>query len=152
MTACAGVYAVGDCIDGPMLAHKGFEEGVAVAELLAGKAGHVNYATIPGIVYTWPEAAFVGATEERLKEQGIVYASGSFPFKPNGRAMAMDCTDGFVKILADKATNAVLGVHILGPQASELIAEAVSVMEFGGSAEDIARTVHASSDFVGSNP
>jgi len=142
ITVCEGVYAVGDCIDGPMLAHKGFEEGVAVAELLAGKAGHVNYATIPGIVYTWPEAAFVGATEERLKEQGIAYSSGSFPFKPNGRAMAMDSTDGFVKILADKATDAVLGVHILGPQASELIAEAVSVMEFGGSAEDIARTVH----------
>jgi dihydrolipoamide dehydrogenase len=126
-----------------MLAHKAFDEGVAVAEIIAGKAGSVNYATIPGIVYTSPEVAYAGATEDSLQERGIAFTSGSFPFKANGRALAMGSTDGFVKILADAATDAVLGVHIIGPSASELIAEAVAVMEFGGSGEDIARTVHA---------
>ncbi|HUI93514.1 MAG TPA: dihydrolipoyl dehydrogenase [Chitinivibrionales bacterium] len=143
MTACDGVYAAGDCVPGPMLAHKAFEEGIAVVETIAGKAGHVDYATIPGVVYTSPEIAFVGATEENLKERGIAFAAGSFPFRANGRASAMGATDGFVKVLSDAATDAVLGVHIVGPVASELVAEAVSVMAFGGSAEDIARTVHA---------
>jgi dihydrolipoamide dehydrogenase len=143
MTRCDGVFAIGDCIPGPMLAHKAFDEGVAVAEIIAGKAGSVNYSTIPGVVYTSPEVASVGATEENLTERGIVFATGSFPFKANGRALAMDATDGFVKILSDAATDAVLGVHIVGPSASELIAESVSVMEFGGSGEDIARTIHA---------
>ena len=143
MTECDGVYAIGDCIEGPMLAHKGFEEGSAVAEILAGLPGLVDYRTIPGVVYTSPEVAFVGATEESLKERGVSYTVGSFPFRANGRSLAMTMTDGFVKVLADAATDAVAGVHIIGPSASELIAEAVSVMAFGGSAEDIARTVHA---------
>jgi dihydrolipoamide dehydrogenase len=143
MTKCVGVYAIGDCVEGPMLAHKGFEEGAAVAEILAGLPGLVNYKTIPAVVYTSPEAASVGATEENLKERGVAYTAGIFYFKANGRALAMDMPDGFVKVLADAATDAVLGVHSIGPLASELIAEAVSVMEFGGSAEDIARTIHA---------
>jgi dihydrolipoamide dehydrogenase len=126
-----------------MLAHKAEDEGMAVAELIAGKAGHVNYDAIPGVVYTWPECASVGRTEEQLKESGIKYHSGSFMFRANGRALAAETTDGFVKILAAEGTDRILGVHILGPWASDLIAEAVSVMEFGGSAEDIARTVHA---------
>jgi dihydrolipoamide dehydrogenase len=143
MTECAGVYAIGDCIRGPMLAHKAFDEGVALAEIIAGKAGHVNYDAIPGVVYSSPEVAFVGATETMLSQRGIAFSSGSFPFKANGRALAMDASDGFVKVLSDAATDAVLGVHIVGQNASELIAEAVSVMEFGGSSEDIARTMHA---------
>lgn len=137
------IYAIGDVIQGPMLAHKAEEEGVAVMETIAGKAGHVNYLTVPGIVYTWPEVASVGYTEEQLKEQNVEYKSGKFPFTPNGRAKAMGNTDGFVKILADKRTDKVLGVHIVGPRASDMIAEAVMVMEFGGSAEDIARAFHA---------
>ena len=137
------VYAIGDVIVGPMLAHKAEEEGVATMELIAGKAGHVNYLTVPSIIYTWPEVASVGYTEEQLKEKGTEYKAGKFPFTPNGRAKAMGMTDGFVKILADKKTDRVLGVHIVGPRASDMIAEAVAVMEFGGSAEDIARSFHA---------
>jgi dihydrolipoamide dehydrogenase len=137
------VYAIGDVITGPMLAHKAEEEGVAVMETIAGKAGHVNYLTVPSIVYTWPEVASVGYTEEQLKEQGTEYKAGKFPFTPNARAKAIGMTDGFVKILADKRTDKVLGVHIVGPRASDMIAEAVMAMEFGGAAEDIARAFHA---------
>jgi dihydrolipoamide dehydrogenase len=137
------IYAIGDAIAGPMLAHKAEEEGVAVAETVAGKHGHVNYFTVPSIVYTWPEVASVGFTEEQLKEKETEYKAGKFPFTPNGRAKAMGFTDGFVKILADKKTDRVLGVHIVGPRASDMIAEAVMAMEFGGSAEDIARAFHA---------
>ena len=137
------IYAIGDAIAGPMLAHKAEEEGVAVAETVAGKHGHVNYFTVPSVVYTWPEVASVGITEEQLKEKGTEYKAGKFPFTPNGRAKAMASTDGFVKILADKKTDRVLGVHIVGPRASDMIAEAVMAMEFGGSAEDIARAFHA---------
>lgn len=136
------IYAIGDAIAGPMLAHKAEEEGVAVAETIAGRAGHVNYLTVPGIVYTWPEVASVGYTEEQLKEKAVEYKAGKFPFTPNGRAKAMGFTDGFVKILADKRTDKVLGVHIVGPRASDMIAEAVVAMEFGASAEDIARSFH----------
>lgn len=142
-TKYPNVYAVGDLIPGPMLAHKAEEEGVAVAEIIAGQAGHVNYETVPGIVYTWPEVASVGATEEQLKEKGIEYKTGSFMFTANGRAKAMGSTDGLVKILADAKTDRLLGVHILGPRASDIIAEAVVAMEFGGSAEDLARSFHA---------
>lgn len=141
-TAIDSIYAIGDLIEGPMLAHKAEDEGAAVAEILAGKPGHVNYMTIPNIVYTWPEVAMVGKTEEQLKEEGIPYKSGMFNFRANGRALCMGSTDGFVKVLADAETDSLLGVHILGPWASDLIMEAVTVMEFGGSAEDIARTVH----------
>lgn len=142
-TSAAGVYAIGDLIRGPMLAHKAEEEGVAIAELLAGQAGHVNYEVIPGVIYTWPELASVGASEEELKEKGIPYKTGQFPFMVNGRAKAMEETEGFVKILAHAETDRVLGAHIVGPWASDLISEIASVMEFGGSAEDIARTCHA---------
>ena len=142
-TSVAGVYAIGDLISGPMLAHKAEEEGIAVAEILAGMPGEVNYDTIPSVVYTWPEVASVGKSEEDLKQEGVAYNKGSFPFRANGRALAMASEDGLVKILADRSSDRVLGVHIVGPWASDLIAEAVSVMEFGGSAEDIARTVHA---------
>ncbi|HET8727732.1 MAG TPA: dihydrolipoyl dehydrogenase [Alphaproteobacteria bacterium] len=138
-----GIYAIGDVIQGPMLAHKGEEEGVALAELLAGQSGHVNYDAIPGVVYTWPEAASVGKTEEQLKEEGRDYKAGKFPFTANGRARAMNATDGFVKVLADKKTDRVLGVHILGADAGTMIAECALAMEFGASAEDIARTCHA---------
>lgn len=138
----ANIFAIGDVIAGPMLAHKAEEEGVAVAETIAGRAGHVNYLTVPGIVYTWPEVASVGYTEEQLKEKGVEYKAGKFPFTPNGRAKAMGFTDGFVKILADKTTDRVLGVHVVGPRASDMIAEAVVAMEFGASAEDIARSFH----------
>ncbi len=126
-----------------MLAHKAEDEGIACAEILAGKAGHVNYETIPSVIYTWPEMAGVGLTEEQVKQAGREYRVGKFPFLANGRAKAMDETEGLVKILADAVTDRVLGVHILGPRASEMIAEAVAVMEFAGSAEDIARTCHA---------
>jgi dihydrolipoamide dehydrogenase len=126
-----------------MLAHKAEDEGIAWAELLAGKAGHVNYDTIPSVIYTWPEMAGVGITEEQAKEQKREYRVGKFPFLANGRAKAMDETEGLVKILADAQTDRVLGVHILGPRASDMIAEAVTAMEFAGSAEDIARTCHA---------
>lgn len=142
-TSAQGVYAIGDLIHGPMLAHKAEDEGVAVAEVLAGKPGHVNYDAIPGVVYTWPEAAFVGRTEEQLRDEGVAFRKGSFSFAANGRALAMDAEGGFVKILADETTDRLLGAHIVGPWASDLIAELVTVMEFGGSAEDVARTVHA---------
>lgn len=142
-TSVAGVFAIGDVIAGPMLAHKAEDEGVAVAEILAGQAGHVNYDVIPGVVYTAPEVASVGKTEEELKAAGIAYTAGKFPFTANGRAKVNRTTDGFVKVLADAATDRVLGVHIIGPHAGEMIAEAAVLMEFGGSAEDLARTCHA---------
>ncbi len=142
-TNVAGIYAIGDVIAGPMLAHKAEDEGIAVAELLAGQAGHVNYDAIPNVIYTDPEVASVGRTEEELKAAGIAYAVGKFPFTANGRAKVNRTTDGFVKILADAATDRILGVHIIGPTAGELIAEATVIMEFGGSAEDLARTCHA---------
>jgi dihydrolipoamide dehydrogenase len=142
-TNVKGIYAIGDVIVGPMLAHKAEDEGVMLAELLAGQKGHIDYDCIPGVVYTWPEVAAVGKTEEQLKAAGTEYKAGKFPFTANGRARAMGMTDGFVKILADKRTDRVLGVHIIGPEAGTLIAEAVIAMEFGASAEDIARTCHA---------
>jgi dihydrolipoamide dehydrogenase len=138
-----GVYAIGDVVRGPMLAHKGEDEGVAVAEILAGQHGHVNYEVIPAVVYTTPEVASVGKTEEELKAAGVAYAIGRFPFSANARARSMRHTDGFVKILADAATDRVLGAHILGFGAGEMIHEAAVLMEFGGSAEDLARTCHA---------
>ena len=138
-----GIYAIGDVIAGPMLAHKAEDEGVAVAEILAGQAGHVNYGVIPNVIYTAPEVASVGKSEEELKAAGISYKVGKFPFTANGRAKANQTTDGFVKILADAETDRVLGVHIVGANASEMIAEAAVLMEFGGSAEDLARTTHA---------
>jgi dihydrolipoamide dehydrogenase len=138
-----GIYAIGDVIAGPMLAHKAEDEGVVLAEMLAGQSGHINYDLIPGVVYTWPEVANVGKTEEQLKEAGIAYNAGKFPFMANGRARAMNMLDGFVKILADAKTDRVLGAHIIGPNAGDLIQEVVSVMEFDGTAEDIARTCHA---------
>ncbi len=142
-TSVAGIYAIGDVIAGPMLAHKAEDEGVALAEILAGQAGHVNYDVIPGVVYTWPEVASIGQTEEALKAAGIPYSVGKFPFTANGRARAIGMTEGFVKILADKTTDRVLGAHIIGPDAGTLIAEIATAMEFGASAEDIARTCHA---------
>jgi dihydrolipoamide dehydrogenase len=142
-TNVAGVYAIGDVVRGPMLAHKAEDEGVAVAELLAGRAGHVNYDVIPGVVYTTPEVAAVGKTEEELKAAGVNYKVGKFNFTANGRARAMRHMDGFVKVLADAATDKVLGVHILGHGAGEMIHEACVLMEFGGSSEDLARTCHA---------
>ncbi len=142
-TNVPGIHAIGDVVAGPMLAHKAEDEGVALAERLAGQAGHVNYAVIPGVIYTWPEVASVGQTEEELKAAGIAYNVGKFPFLANGRARAMGATDGFVKILSDKATDRLLGAHILGPDAGTLIAELALAMEFGASAEDVARTCHA---------
>jgi dihydrolipoamide dehydrogenase len=142
-TNVPGIYAIGDVIAGPMLAHKAEDEGVALAEILAGQSGHVNYDVIPGVVYTWPEVAAVGRTEEQLKEEGVAYKAGKFPFTANGRARAMGMTEGFVKILADAATDRVLGAHIIGPEAGTLIAELALAMEFGASAEDVARTCHA---------
>ncbi len=142
-TNVSGVYAIGDVIRGPMLAHKGEDEGVALAEILAGQPGRVNYDAIPSVVYTSPEIASVGKSEDDLKAEGVAYKVGKFPFTANGRARAMRHTDGFVKILADAATDRVLGAHIVGFGAGELIAEAVVLMEFGGSAEDLARTCHA---------
>jgi len=142
-TSADGIYAIGDVIEGPMLAHKAEDEGVAVAENLAGQAGHVNYGVIPDVIYTYPEVAKVGQTEEELKEQGIEYRSGKFPFTANGRAKANRQTEGFVKVLADARTDQVLGVHIVGPDAGNMIAEAAVLMEFSGSAEDLARTCHA---------
>ncbi len=142
-TNVEGVYAIGDVIAGPMLAHKAEEDGVAVAELLAGKPGHVDYGKVPGVVYTYPEVAAVGKTEEELKEAGVAYKVGKFPFLANGRAKVNRTTDGFVKIIADAETDRVLGVHMIGPHVGEMIAEAVVIMEFGGSAEDLARTCHA---------
>lgn len=142
-TNVPGVYAIGDVVAGPMLAHKAEEEGVAVAELLAGQAGHVNYDVIPGVVYTTPEVASIGKTEEELKQSGAAYTVGKFPFTANGRSKVNQTTDGFVKVLADAKTDRVLGVHIIGREAGELIHEAAVLMEFGGSAEDLARTCHA---------
>jgi dihydrolipoamide dehydrogenase len=142
-TSVDGIYAIGDVIDGPMLAHKAEDEGVVLAEMLTGQSGHIDYNLIPGVVYTWPEIAAVGKTEEQLKEAGQAYKVGKFPFIANGRARAMNAMDGFVKILADEKTDEVLGVHIIGPEAGTLIAEAVIAMEMGASAEDIARTCHA---------
>lgn len=142
-TGVPGIYAIGDVIEGAMLAHRAEDEGVMVAENLAGKKGHVNYEAVPWIVYTWPEIAWVGRGEEALKEAGIEYRTGKYMFKPNGRAKAMNEPDGQVKFIADKRTDKILGVFIVGPNASELIAEAVIAVEFGGSAEDIARSFHA---------
>ena len=137
------MFAIGDVIDGPMLAHKAEEEGVACVEMIAGKAGHLNYDAIPSVVYTWPEVASVGITEQQAKENGIDVKIGKFPFSANGRAKCMNETEGFVKIIADKRTDTMLGAHIVGPSASELIAELAVGMEYTASAEDIARSVHA---------
>jgi len=142
-TNVAGIYAIGDVVRGPMLAHKAEDEGIAVAEILAGQHGHVNYEAIASVVYTMPEIASIGATEEELQAKGVAYRTGKFPFSANGRARAMRRMEGFVKILADAASDRVLGVHIIGAGAAELIAEACVLMEFGGSAEDLARTCHA---------
>jgi len=138
-----GIHAIGDVISGPMLAHKAEDEGIAVAEMLAGKSGHVNYDVIPGVIYTAPEVAWVGLNEEELTQRGVDYRIGKFPFMANGRAKVNNTTDGFVKILADTKTDRILGVHIVGPEAGNMIAEAAVAMEFGGSAEDLARTCHA---------
>ena len=142
-TDIKNIYAIGDVIDGPMLAHKAEEEGIAVAELLAGQSGHVNYNVIPGVIYTSPEVAYVGKSEEQLKKDGISYKVGKFPFMANSRAKVNNETDGFVKILADSKSDRVLGVHIIGPHCGDMIAEMALAMEFGASAEDIARTCHA---------
>ncbi|MCQ8241887.1 dihydrolipoyl dehydrogenase [Rhizosaccharibacter radicis] len=142
-TNIPGLYAIGDVIDGPMLAHKAEEEGVALAELLAGQAGHVNYGVIPAVIYTWPEVAGIGKIEEDLKAEGVAYKVGKFPFSANGRARAMNATDGFVKILSDARTDRLLGAHIIGPEAGTLIAELATALEFGASAEDVARVCHA---------
>ena len=142
-TSVPGIYAIGDVIEAPMLAHKAEEEGVAARRDLAGQAGHVNYDAIPSVIYTAPEVASVGKTEEELKEAGIAYKVGKFPFTANGRAKANRTTDGFVKFLADANTDRVLGVHIIGADAGTMIAEAAVLMEFGGSAEDLARICHA---------
>jgi len=142
-TSISNIFAIGDVIKGPMLAHKAEEEGIAVAETLAGQAGHVNYDVIPGVVYTSPEVATVGKTEEQLKKENIKYKVGKFPFLANSRAKVNNETDGFVKILADFSTDRVLGVHIIGPHSGDMIAEMALAMEFGASAEDIARTCHA---------
>jgi dihydrolipoamide dehydrogenase len=142
-TSVKGVYAIGDVVAGPMLAHQAEDEGVAVAEIIAGQAGHVNYDVIPGVVYTTPEVSTVGKTEEELKQAGVGYTVGKFPFTANGRSKVNQTTEGFVKILADAKTDRVLGVHIIGREAGEMIHEAAVLMEFGGSAEDLARTCHA---------
>ncbi len=142
-TTVKGIYAIGDVVAGPMLAHKAEDEGVAVAEIIAGQAGHVNYDVIPGVVYTTPEVSSVGKTEEELKQAGIAYTVGKFPFTANGRSKVNQTTEGFVEILADAKTDRVLGVHIIGREAGEMIHEAAVLMEFGGSAEDLARTCHA---------
>jgi dihydrolipoamide dehydrogenase len=142
-TAVKGIYAIGDVVEGPMLAHKGEEEGVAVVENILGLPGHVNYNSIPNVVYTHPEVAYVGYNEEELKAKGIEYNKGSFPFLANSRAKCNEDFDGFVKVLSDKHTDKILGVHIIGPSAGELIAECVLALEYGASSEDIARTCHA---------
>ena len=147
-TNVPGIYAIGDVIKGAMLAHKAEEEGVFVAEQLAGQQPHINYRLIPGVVYTWPEVASVGYTEEELKESGTKYKTGNFPFKASGRARASMDTDGFVKVLADSDTDEILGVHIIGPRAADMIAEAVVAMEYRASAEDIARICHAHPTFT----
>ncbi len=142
-TSVPGIYAIGDVIEGPMLAHKGEEEGVAVVEHIADGHGHVNYHTIPNVVYTHPEVASVGYTEEELKTKGIAYKKGKFPFLANSRAKCNEETDGFVKVLAEQETDKILGVHIIGANAGEMIAECVLAMEYGASSEDIGRTCHA---------
>jgi dihydrolipoamide dehydrogenase len=142
-TSVPGVFAIGDVIPGPMLAHKASDEGIAAVELMAGQGGHVNYDAIPSVVYTWPELASVGVSEEEATARGLTVNVGSFPFMANGRARCMNETDGGVKILADARTDRILGVHILGPRASDLIAEAALAVEFGASAEDVARAAHA---------
>lgn len=142
-TNLPGVYAIGDVIGGAMLAHKAEEEGVALAETLAGQAGHVNYDVVPWVIYTSPEIAWAGLTEKGAKEQGLKVKTGQFPFSANGRALGHNDTRGFVKVIADADTDKILGVHMVGPNVSELIGETVAIMEFGGSAEDLARTVHA---------
>ena len=147
-TATKGIYAIGDVVKGAMLAHKAEEEGTFVAELIAGQKPHINYLLIPGVVYTWPEVAAVGHTEEELKAQGKAYKSGVFPFKASGRARASMDLDGFIKVLADKETDEILGVHMIGPRCADLIAEAVVAMEYRASAEDIARMSHAHPTFT----
>ena len=142
-TNVKGIYAIGDCIDGPMLAHKAEDEGMAAAEQVAGKNGHVNYGVIPGVIYTHPEVANVGKTEQELKDKGRAYKVGKFSFMGNGRAKANFAADGFVKLLADKETDRILGCHIIGPAAGDLIHEICVAMEFGASAEDVALTCHA---------
>ncbi len=146
-TSVTGIYAIGDCIAGPMLAHKAEDEGMAVAETIAGQHGHVNYGVIPGVIYTHPEVANVGKTEEQLKEEGRAYKTGKFSFMGNGRAKSVFAGDGFVKILADKTTDRILGAHIIGPMAGDLIHEVCVAMEFGAAAEDLARTCHAHPTF-----
>lgn len=147
-TNVKGIYAIGDVVKGAMLAHKAEEEGVFVAEVMAGQKPHMNYLLIPGVVYTWPEVAAVGYTEQELKEKGIAYKSGSFPFKASGRARASMDTDGMIKVLADKVSDEILGVHMIGPRAADMIAEAVVAMEYRASAEDIARICHAHPTFT----
>jgi dihydrolipoamide dehydrogenase len=147
-TSVPGIYAIGDVIKGAMLAHKAEDEGTFVAERIAGQKPHINYNLIPGVVYTWPEVASVGETEEQLKERGVKYKAGSFPFKASGRARASMDTDGFIKVLADVVTDEILGVHMIGPRAADMIAEAVVAMEFRASAEDIARISHAHPTFT----
>jgi dihydrolipoamide dehydrogenase len=142
-TAVPGVYAIGDAVKGAMLAHKAEDEGTYVAEIIAGQKPHINYNLIPGVVYTWPEVATVGYSEEQLKEKGVKYKAGSFPFKASGRSRASMDTDGFAKVLADAETDEILGVHMIGPRAADVIAEAVVAMEFRASAEDVARISHA---------
>ena len=142
-TSVKNIYAIGDVIKGPMLAHKAEEEGIAVAEIIAGQAGHVNYDVIPGVIYTSPEVAVIGKTEEQLKAENVNYKIGKFPFLANSRAKVNNETDGFVKILADSKTDRVLGVHMIGPHTGDMIAEVALAMEFGASSEDIARTCHA---------
>ncbi|MGH8281946.1 MAG: FAD-dependent oxidoreductase, partial [Gammaproteobacteria bacterium] len=142
-TALPRVFAIGDVVRGPMLAHKGEDEGVMVAEIIAGQRGHVNYEAIPWVIYTAPEIAWVGKTERQLKEEGVDFRAGKFPFAYNGRALGRDEPEGFIKMLADAKTDRILGVHAIGGQASELIAEAVVAMEFGASSEDLARICHA---------
>lgn len=142
-TNIPGIYAIGDCVPGPMLAHKAEEEGVALAEDIAGQAGHVNYHTVPSVIYTYPEVASVGYSEEQCKEKGIAYNIGSFPFAPNGRAKALGLTEGVCRIIADAQSDKIIGGHIVGPRASELLGEIVVAMEFGGSSEDLARSFHA---------
>ena len=142
-THVPGVFAIGDCIPGPMLAHKAEDEGMICVEMIAGQSGHIDYDLIPGVVYTHPEIAGVGKTEERLKSEGIAYRVGKFPFSANSRGRAIGETDGVAKVLADAETDRILGVHIIGPLAGDLLSEAVIAMEFGATAEDIARTCHA---------
>jgi len=146
-TNVKGIYAIGDVVDGPMLAHKAEDEGMAVAETIAGQAGHVNYDVIPGVIYTSPEVANVGLTEEQLKADGRAYKVGKFPFLANGRAKANFVTEGFVKLIADASTDRILGCHVIGPSAGDLIHEVCVAMEFGASAEDLARTCHAHPTF-----